>query len=134
MKKFTDFYGAWQYLLEHNAFVDEELKETTAKNGDSIIWSAFPKLLNIDVVKTNPDTHYIDDDDSKNIFTEVWLKIGPYAEETDREWIRVGSPKWNLTHDTRLDCGGGTFEKAIVKLANLVEKFYPLKKYGKIEE
>ena len=44
----------------------------------------------------------------RNTCLEVWLETGPVE----------GS------HDIRLDCGGSTFEHAIVKMATLVKKYY----------
>lgn len=91
-----DFYTAWKFLNEHKMFNEQ-----------------FTEGLWIEVVKVNPDTNEIDDDSSKNVKTRVWLEHGNY----DEEWGAI-------THDPRLDCGGDTFEKAIIKLAKLVQKYY----------
>lgn len=100
---FTDFYNAWHFLIEHKVFKDP-------KGGE---W--FKESLHIMVVKVNPETETIEDYQSSNSETRVWLEIGPYVIEEDYK---------GLTHDIDLDCGGKTFEEAIINLANLVKKKY----------
>lgn len=68
----------------------------------------FMDALDIEVVKVNPAKNEIDDDRSKNTHVRVWLETGP----------EVG------THDYALDCGGNTFEEAIIRLAELVRFYY----------
>ena len=63
------------------------------------------------IVKINPDIGMVDDDESKNTKVEVWLEAGPYGEHCN-------------IHDWDLDCGGDTFEEAIIKLADLVKQYY----------
>lgn len=91
-----DFYTAWKFLENHKMF-----------NG------LFMNELWIDVVKVNPKTNAIDDDASKNTKVRFWLEHGGYDKE-------CGS----TTHDYDLDCGGDTFEEAIINLAKLVKKHY----------
>ena len=88
------FYDAWEFLLEHEMFKGH-----------------FKDILYIMVVKVNPDIGMVDDDESKNTKVEVWLEVGPYGEP------------YNI-HDWDLDCGGDTFEEAIIKLADLVKQYY----------
>ena len=90
-----DFYTSWHFLNKHKMF-----------NGQFITG------LYIEVVKVNPDTNSIDDDKTKNTKEQVWLECGPYEKP------------YGLTHDIYLDCGGDTFEEAIIKLAGLVKKYY----------
>lgn len=68
----------------------------------------FIAALDIDVAMVNPVTKEIDRDPAKNTRLEVWLESGP----------EVGF------HDLMLDCGGETFEEAIIKLASLVDTYY----------
>ena len=89
-----EFFEAWEFLLEHKMFN-----------------RFFRDILYIMVVKVNPETNEVDDDNSKNTKTEVWLECGPWSAEYN-------------THDWDLDCGGDTFEEAIIKLAGLVKKWY----------
>ena len=91
-----DFYTAWRFLDEHKMF-----------NG------FFANGLWTEVVKVNPDTNAIDPDTTKNTKVQVWLEHGPY----DAEWGAT-------THDLYLDCGGDTFEEAIIDLARLVQQYY----------
>jgi len=65
------------------------------------------------VVKVNPKTRKIDDYPSKNTLIEYWLETGSCDHE-------VG---YN-THDPSLDCGGASFEEALVKLARGVKRNY----------
>lgn len=104
MSKFTDFYEAYSFLEGHYYFESGIYNEPD-----------FQESLTIDVVKVNPETKAIDDDEAKNTLTNVWLECGPW-ESLDEECV-----KWEgFTHDYRLDTGGDTFEEAIVNLANLV--------------
>lgn len=92
-----DFYSAWYFLEEHKIFNDR-----------------FSNDLWFEVVKVNPETNAIDyKDQSKNTKVQIWLEHGPY----DNEWGAC-------THDLDLDCGGNTFEEAIIKLAELVKNKY----------
>lgn len=90
----VEFYDAWEFLLEHKMFQ-----------------CRFRDLLYIIVVKVNPVTSEVDDDQTKNTKTQVWLEVGPWSEQYH-------------THDWDLDCGGDTFEEAIIKLADLVKQYY----------
>ena len=96
-----DFYDSYRFLLNHPMFRD-----------------GFCHSLDIEVVKVDPATLCIEKDRTRNTRTQVCLECGPY-EEPEYDFV---SP-W--THDPDLDCGGDTFEEAIVKLAQLV-----LAKYG----
>lgn len=92
-----DFYTAWNFLQEHKIFNDR-----------------FSYDLWFEIVKVDPKTNAIDyQDTTKNTKVQVWLEHGPY----DAEWGAC-------THDIDLDCGGDTFEEAIIKLAKLVEGKY----------
>lgn len=80
----------------------------------------FNECLDIEVVKINPKTKSIDDNAALNTETEIWLECGPYYN--------------GITHDVDLDCGGKTFEEAIINLRNLVEKKYGNKNQIEIVE
>jgi hypothetical protein len=110
MKKIKDFYEAWWYLYGHSAFtyIHPEYK---------VEWGSFQECLDIDVQKVNPKTNRIENDEDLNTKTVVWLECGEYIYD---EHIKDFTP----CHDIRLDCGGDTFEEAIIKLANLVKKHY----------
>ncbi len=93
-----DFYESYHFLLKHPIFNNK-----------------FREGLDLLVVKVNPETLCIDDDKSKNTKTRIWLETGPYLYDDEPY-----ACKWS--HDLDLDCGGFTFEEAIIKLAKLVEK------------
>lgn len=95
----NEFYDAWWFLYNHKLFQDE------------FNCSRFTECLDVQVEKVNPNTNEVDDDKSKNTKTEIWLEIGKYDKEI----------RW---HDIELDCGGATYEEAIIKLSNLVKKKY----------
>ena len=91
-----NFYEAWSFLQDHRIFNDQ-----------------FNYGLWTEVVKVDPEVNAINPDTSKNTKVQVWLEHGPY----DKEW-------GGCTHDLDLDCGGDTFEEAIIELARLVKEKY----------
>lgn len=97
------FYEAWQYLANQPVFVrEEDLNQEPSS-------CSFMRNVDIQVVHVNPETNEIDDCQSKNTKVAVWLECGTKDD-----------------HDIDLDCGGDSFEEAIIKLAELVKM-----KYGK---
>lgn len=60
MKKFTDFYTAYHFLLRHAIF-----------EGD------YHGCLNVEVVKVDPSTKAIENDADRNTETRVWFETGP---------------------------------------------------------
>lgn len=117
MKKFNNFYDAWWFLQEHPAF--KYINPKYPKSGE---WGFFEECLDIDVQKVNPKTKRIDNDEKLNTKVEVWLECGEYLfDEHNKEYLPC--------HDIQLDCGGDTFEEAIINLANLVKKYYKDEKY-----
>ena len=120
---FRFFYDAWWFLNNHPMFLDKSMDQ--GKPDNHYLWfSRFKDCLDIYIVKVNPETDRIEDNHTLNTETEIWLECGPW-----RKMKVIGhedSPKapkeWTSTHDINLDCGGATFEDAIVALANLVIK------------
>lgn len=94
-----NFYEAYHFLKKH-----------------SIFKGRFLEGLDILVVKVDPETEYIEDDKSRNTAVRVWLETGPCLEEKEYGCC------WG--YDFELDCGGKTFEEAIIKLAENVKKKY----------
>ena len=94
-----NFYDAYHFLEKHSIFNNR-----------------FLEGLDVMVVKVDPETECIEDDRSRNTAVRVWLEAGPYIDEK-----KYGC-SWS--HDPELDCGGKTFEEAIVRLAELVKKKY----------
>lgn len=93
-----DFYESWRFLAKHKIF-DESFEYDR-------LW--------IHVTKVNPVTNELDDDKTKNTKVQVWLECFPDNPKIDGRY-----------HDIDLDCGGDTFEEAIIELAKLV-----MNKYG----
>jgi len=88
--------------------------------------------VDYNVVKVNPSTDKIDDDESKNTKVMIWMEAGPFEEPDPNddpsyeEWINfTGVP----SHDIKLDCSGNTFEEAIINLAKKV-----MEEYGDYDE
>lgn len=88
-----DFYTAFNFLLNHPIYNNRFVQE-----------------LDVDVVKVNPETNEVDDLPWKNTKTQVWLESGEYLEEEGM-----------CCHNYDLDCGGDTYEEAIIELAKLVK-------------
>lgn len=112
-KRFTDFYEAYTFLENH-----QMIKSYTEYNGDlkGFEINNFRECLDIEVVKVNPETSTLEIEEDKlhlNTKTEIWLEFGSWNEEVN-----------SSCHDYDLDCGGDSFEEAIINLANLVDEFY----------
>ena len=88
------FYEAWHYLENHPIFCGH-----------------FQDCYDLEVVKVNPANEVSEDNEELNTQTQVWLECGPYDPEC-------------RTHNIDLDCGGDTFEDAIIALALLVQQQY----------
>lgn len=124
---------AWRYLEEHPIFQGHY----GIKWGDHMD-SRFLQQLWIAYVKVNPKNRKISRDKSKNTMTEVWLESGPVYRKKDKGkgvpaehdgiWGSLGlggdDETFANVHDYRLDCGGRTFEEALIKHAKLVHKRY----------
>jgi hypothetical protein len=138
--RFSDFHAAWHFLAEHPMYLSEaphwvELDGTLAQIGRTkrvlVKHNLFPGAgtLDIEVVRVNPATERIEDDEELNTATRVWLESGPWywtAEMKDEERELFGSYGMP-SHDVRLNCGAETFEAAVIELANLVFRYYGAK-------
>ena len=105
-----DFIDSWYWLDDHPIF------------RDTYGCSRFQECLWIDVVKVNPETLSIDDDERLNTRTRVWLESGPWlvADAQNEPSIVFDQAQ----HDYNLDVGGDTYEKAIKHLAEKVRELY----------
>jgi hypothetical protein len=99
-KRADEFYDAYWFVNNHPAFTDGVFDQAR---------------FDLTVVKVEPVSGRVQDDKTKNTQVEVWLETGPFE---DGEYM----------HDPDLDCGGETFEKAMITLAEKV-----LNKYGTYE-
>lgn len=91
-----EFIDAYKYLINADIFDGK-----------------FLEGLDLMVIKVNPETNEWDCNSLLNTKTVIWFEHGPYDSKTGM---------WS--HDTDLDCGGDTFEEAIINLAELVKKKY----------
>lgn len=83
-------------------------------------WKQHAIEANLYIFYAKVNEHYrVDDDPSKNVLTEVWLEFGPIVH-----YLHDGQYQLAGTHDIKLDCGGPTFDAALVKLARLVKRHY----------
>ena len=115
MGQFNDFYEAYNFLSTHPMIYQDN---------DNY----FNRCLDIEVVKVDPTNDEINlEDTSKNTKTRVWLEFGPVVTHNFNNFIT----KYLPSHDIDLDCGGDTFEEAIIKLANLTYNKYGYEKTPK---
>ena len=84
----------------------------------------FLDSLDIDLAKVNPKTSKIEDDKTLNTKVEVWLEAGPWIDPSEAGYPEDWTETEAASHDLNLDCGGDTFEEAIIKMAELVKKHY----------
>lgn len=100
-----------RWILIHPIWItDQHGKQFAGRRGDGIDY---------DFVYVNPHTNKIDKDDSLNTKFQVWLEAGPLWTECDNT---------QHSHDPRLNCSGDTIEAVLLKLADLVEKYYGVNK------
>lgn len=119
-KKFTDFYEAWWFLNETPIFqtsVDDMKKmgfsDKLIEIANSLNINYFHQSLQIEVQKVCPVRRRIMKDKKRNTHTEVWLECGePFYDK--------GTHSIKSYHNLEYDCGGDTFEEAIINLANIV--------------
>jgi len=116
-ERFTELHEAWHWLNEHPAF----WRYYKAKGYDDVNVllnddGGFFISLDIVLVKVDPITKRFEDERVRNTETAIWLEAGAAAWDS-----RIGSTHY---HDPQLDCGGSTYEKAIVAMANQVYKYY----------
>ena len=121
MKQFKDFHDTWNWLLDHPYYTDHEHIEWGIGKGVEVCpESVFRRTLDIYVVKVNPISKRVSLNHTENTHTEIWLESGAWVKD-----LHMG---WMASHDYELDCGGDTYEEAIMNLAQLV-----LTKYGDYE-
>jgi hypothetical protein len=86
--------------------------------------------LDIRPAYVNPETRRIEDDESSNTHSEIWIEGGPPADMKEMEFCEEPAGGWNPTnrwmnsHDYRLDCGGDTLEEALLKFTARIKYYY----------
>ena len=106
------FYEAWWYLREHPK---HPLSDPMA------LWD-WASRIELDVVKVNPETEEIDDDESKNTAIRYWIEGGGMEWESTGDV--TGWKGWIGIHDPDLNCGAPTFEAAVIEFCRLVKLHY----------
>ncbi|MCI0560890.1 MAG: hypothetical protein MN733_20590 [Nitrososphaera sp.] len=114
-----DFYTAYWWFYSHPAF---SCKGQCA--GDEGFFIA----LEFCVQKVDPVTRRIEDDQSRNTHPEIWLEAGPWLTAKEAGMDDLCKDEDSIygfpSHDYNLDCGGDTFEEALIKMAGLVKENY----------
>jgi len=110
----NEFYEAFWWLEAHPAFF-HATEHTLDLPG-------FFDSLNIQVQKVNPLTKLIDGDESLNTLVEIWLSVGPW-EEVGEDEDAYGTGEMS-SRDYDLNCGGPSYEEAIIEMARLVNEHY----------
>lgn len=112
------------YLLSHPiwSYVHQE-------NGRTIKIDNMHSLVNITLVYLNPEDNEIDDDDSLNTETMLWLEAGPMYDNSLTDPMPKGGwnmlNRWMPSHDYRLNLSAKTLEEAYLRLAARLKLFYP---------
>lgn len=110
-------------------------KEWELKNHHKFLF-AYPEetiIVLIDPHLICKKTNRIEDDASSNDTLQYWVEVlVPFEIDWSREdshYAYVKGRKFALAHDIDLDCGGYTYEEAIIKAHKLMTK-----KYGQTSE
>ena len=145
--KIANAYDAWWFLYYHPKFQRMIRNEVPPKEADKLEKAGFlvsrdkcgkcyqyMRHMTVAAIEENLSIHYaktdgkeVTDDPKKNVNVECWLEFGSVEYE-----YMYGQPNedWDDTtaemnyHDWKLDCGGSTFDEALVKLAKNVRKHY----------
>jgi hypothetical protein len=143
MRTIDNAYDAYHFLHDHPDFMLRERHEISEEeyvrgSADGFLvtrdkggkcWRELRHLhrhaieMNLSMFYAKVDeTRTVNDDLSRNVNVEVWLEFGPEEYDYPAEWYEETDRM--EYHDWRLDCGGPTFDAALVELANLVLKEY----------
>ena len=128
-RQFADVTEAWVWLTSHPAFEAREILLSPKRAGSKAVgikagapaWlrdNTFAESLYIEFVRINPQTGAIDEDATKNTQIEVWLEGGAPVEDED------SGVRYRVSHNHHLDCGGPTFEAALLQMATNVLECY----------
>jgi hypothetical protein len=81
--------------------------------------SYFPQHLHVNVVRVNSETETIESNQLLNTSLRIWLEFGGAYYSHNSQFKHS-----DHYHDPDLDCGGKSFEEAVIKLALLVKNKY----------
>jgi hypothetical protein len=145
--KISNAYDAWWFLYYHPKFQRMIRNPITPKRADKMEAAGFlvsrdrsgkcywyMRHMPVPAITENLSVHYaktdgrrVTNDSKKNVNVECWLEFGSVeygymAGEINADWdVNTGELNY---HDWKLDCGGKTFDEALVKLARLVLRNY----------
>jgi hypothetical protein len=142
-RKITDGFGAWWFIYYHPKL------NCRVRTPESPVDAARSKRKGFIVTKDRGGQHWrewrhefhraieenlsifytlvddkgeVNDDRTKNVNPECWLELGHLEWGYMSEWDT--STALMPFHDVELDCGGPTFDEALIELANLTFKHY----------
>lgn len=117
------FYASWYYLNNHPVYWRFHPHEGHPPNSTVFLEHEYgfgSDAINVMVVRVCAKCRRIHEEDGPyEEKTEIWLETGKWDMLPGRN--HPGHTHW---HDTELDCGGDTYEEAVVKLARLVWEKY----------
>jgi hypothetical protein len=143
--KIANAYDAFWFIHDHPKFQRMIRVEITPKEADEQEKQGFlvsrdrsgtcyryhrhlvvPALdENLSIFYTKTDGKRVNNDPKKNTKVECWLEFGPVeygymAGDINADWD-VETHEQNF-HDWKLDCGGSTFDEALIKLARNIRR------------
>ena len=143
MRTIDNAYDAYHFLHDHpelslrerHEITEEEYARGSAegflvtKDRGGKCWREMRHLhrhaieMNLSIFYAKVDgTGTVNDDRSRNTNTEVWLELGPEEYDYPADWYQ--ETERMEYHDPDLDCGGPTFDAALIELARLVLEHY----------
>jgi len=143
MRTIDNAYDAYHFLHDHPELMLRERHEVTeeeyvrgsadgflvTKDRGGKCWREMRHLhrhaieMNLSIFYAKVDeTGRVNDDRSKNVNVECWLELGPEEYDYPADWYDETDRM--EYHDPDLDCGGPTFDAALIELARLVLEHY----------
>jgi hypothetical protein len=114
----NDFYNAYHYLDNHPifwTFRSDDYRDRPPNHISKLQHNyGVINAVSIMVVRVNPATDAVDDDETKNVVTQVWFEVGKRDLHVDNKHGVISY------HDWQLDDGAGTYEEAVVLCAHKV--------------
>jgi hypothetical protein len=118
-----DAFSAWTYVDAHPVFwrfdpsrhAGYPVNHVSCLTADGALLRGWPEITPHRIC---PATRRHEDDEALNTETEWWCELGPEKLLPDENGRRVP------THDYLLDCGGATYEDAVIALARTIHDHY----------
>lgn len=114
-------YDAFWFIHNHPA--GWEIWQDSNKN-KYIVQQCGRMNFDISPNKVNPKTKIVDKDKKKNTKVEWWVENG-YSILKDSRYLKDDEVLVSeLCHDVKLDCGGDSYDEALINSAKLIRKNY----------